>query len=66
MPFAQLLPVPESPNSESSVQKTYPGKLGDARKETSGVNRALVCPEMVTVCHDGCGKPETHAVKLVF
>lgn len=53
MPPWQTLPVVPSFNSEFCVQKMYPGKFAEAINEISGVNLALACPEMVTVCHEG-------------
>lgn len=41
IPLAQVLVDPPLPNSESGVQKMYPGKSGDASREMSGTNRAL-------------------------
>jgi len=61
IPVAQLLPVPLRPSSDNCVQKIYPGKFGVAKNDTSGVRRTFPCPETVTVCHEGLGKPETQA-----
>ena len=49
-------------SSDNGVQKTYPGKLGVAKNETSGDKRTLAAPDTVTFCQVGRGNPVAQAV----
>ena len=54
MPLAQLLAeLVELLISDIGAQKTYPGKLGEAKNEMSGDRRLLGEPGGLTVCHEG-------------
>ena len=55
IPETQVLEVLLEPEIHQfcGVQKMYPGKFGEPKRETSGLNRAGPCPESVTVCQEG-------------
>src|ERR1700675_1825423 len=67
IPRAQVLVDPPRPNSDSGVQRMYPGKFGDDSRATSGTYRtpAGAPGTLNPCCQVGCGKPAWHTPPAV-